>query len=228
VLYSALASGSGDQGFARGLVDVPWPAIVGILSAVTMTLGNLSALHQTNLKRLLAYSSISHAGFALMGLSAASLLGVQSVMVYLLIYLVMNLGAFLAVIVIAQATACCPERHRRGSGGFTLVVIEETSEPRAADNRAIGPIVVRGARLALDQLAVQPLMETLGVIVLHKFLDQVPQMSLAENHEVFATLCSRWLSACKPRRGRKMAILLTKRTASRLVSALTFSSASEP
>jgi len=104
VLYSALASGSGDQGFARGLVDVPWPAIVGILSAVTMTLGNLSALHQTNLKRLLAYSSISHAGFALMGLSAASLLGVQSVMVYLLIYLVMNLGAFLAVIVIAQAT----------------------------------------------------------------------------------------------------------------------------
>jgi NADH-quinone oxidoreductase subunit N len=104
VLYSALASATGDQGFARGLVDVPWPAVVGILSAVTMTLGNLTALHQTNLKRLLAYSSISHAGFVLMGLSAASLLGVQSVMIYLLIYLVMNLGAFLAVIVIAQAT----------------------------------------------------------------------------------------------------------------------------
>ena len=103
VLYSALA-GTAQEGFARGLAQVPWPAVVGILSAVTMTLGNLTALHQQNLKRLLAYSSISHAGYALMGLSAASLLGVQSVMIYLLVYLVMNLGAFLAVIVIAQAT----------------------------------------------------------------------------------------------------------------------------
>lgn len=104
VFYSALASAGGSEGFARGLVDVPWPAVVGVLSAVTMTLGNLTALHQTNLKRLLAYSSISHAGFALMGLAAASRLGVQSVMVYMLVYLVMNLGAFLAVIAIAQAT----------------------------------------------------------------------------------------------------------------------------
>ncbi len=104
VLFSALASPGDGIGFVRGLSDVPWPAVVGILSAVTMTLGNLTALHQTNLKRLLAYSSISHAGYALMGLAAASFLGVQSVMIYLLIYLVMNLGAFLAVIIIAQAT----------------------------------------------------------------------------------------------------------------------------
>jgi NADH-quinone oxidoreductase subunit N len=69
-----------------------------------MTLGNLTALHQNNLKRLLAYSSISHAGYALMGLAAASQLGVQSVMIYMLVYLVMNLGAFLAVIAIGQAT----------------------------------------------------------------------------------------------------------------------------
>jgi NADH-quinone oxidoreductase subunit N len=104
VLYSSLASSAGAEGMARGLTDVPWPAVVGILAAVTMTLGNFTALHQNNLKRLLAYSSISHAGYALMGLSAASLLGVQSVMIYLLVYLVMNLGAFLAVIAIAQAT----------------------------------------------------------------------------------------------------------------------------
>jgi NADH-quinone oxidoreductase subunit N len=104
VFYSALAGGGGAEGFARGLEAVPWPAVVGVLSAVTITLGNVTALHQENLKRLLAYSSISHAGYALMGLSAASLLGVQSVMIYMLVYLVMNLGAFLAVIVIAQAT----------------------------------------------------------------------------------------------------------------------------
>jgi hypothetical protein len=69
-----------------------------------------------------------------------------------------------------------------------VLVIQKSTEARAPDNRAIGPIVVRAARLALDQLAVQPLMETLGVIVFHAFLDQVPQMSLAENHEVFETL----------------------------------------
>ena len=104
VLYSSLASSDGAEGGARGLTDVPWPAVVGVLAAVTITLGNFTALHQNNLKRLLAYSSISHAGYALMGLSAASLLGVQSVMIYLLVYLVMNLGAFLAVIAIGQAT----------------------------------------------------------------------------------------------------------------------------
>jgi len=77
---------------------------VGVISAATMTLGNLVAIVQTNLKRLLAYSSIAHAGYMLMGLAAVSLTGMQSVMIYSAIYLVMNLGAFLVVIVVAQDT----------------------------------------------------------------------------------------------------------------------------
>ncbi len=90
-----------------GLVNtatVPWPAILGILAAITMTLGNLTALGQTNLKRLLAYSSIAHAGYLLMGLAAASVLGFQSVLVYLVVYLFMNLGAFLVVTLMAAQT----------------------------------------------------------------------------------------------------------------------------
>ncbi len=83
---------------------VPWPQILGVLAAITMTLGNLTALNQTNLKRLLAYSSIAHAGYLLMGLAAASELGFQSVLVYLVIYLFMNLGAFLVVGAIAAQT----------------------------------------------------------------------------------------------------------------------------
>jgi NADH-quinone oxidoreductase subunit N len=59
---------------------------------------------QTNLKRLLAYSSIAHAGYTLMGLAALSTIGMQGVMIYMLVYLVMNLGAFLVVIVVAEAT----------------------------------------------------------------------------------------------------------------------------
>ena len=83
---------------------VPWPQILGVLAAITMTLGNLAALNQTNLKRLLAYSSIAHAGYLLMGLAAASELGFQSVLVYLVVYLFMNLGAFLVVGAIASQT----------------------------------------------------------------------------------------------------------------------------
>jgi NADH-quinone oxidoreductase subunit N len=84
----------GGLGVAVG--NIPWPAVVGVLSAVTMTLGNL--------KRLLAYSSIAHAGYALMGIAANSFVGTQAVMVYMLAYLVMNLGAFLAVIVVERFT----------------------------------------------------------------------------------------------------------------------------
>jgi NADH-quinone oxidoreductase subunit N len=84
--------------------DVPWPAIIGIISAVTMTLGNVTALVQNNLKRMLAYSSIAHAGYLLMGLAAASAAGVQSILVYLVIYVFMNVGAFLVVIAVSRAT----------------------------------------------------------------------------------------------------------------------------
>ncbi len=84
--------------------DLPWPAIIGIISAITMTLGNLTAIVQTNLKRLLAYSSIAHAGYLLMGLAAASAAGVQSILVYLIVYVLMNVGAFLVVIAVSRVT----------------------------------------------------------------------------------------------------------------------------
>ena len=103
--HSALAGpGSGPAGFAFPIAGIPWPAVVGVIAAVTMTLGNLTALGQTNLKRLLAYSSIAHAGYTLMGLSAVSGRGIQAVMIYMLIYLVMNVGAFVVVILVAEAT----------------------------------------------------------------------------------------------------------------------------
>jgi NADH-quinone oxidoreductase subunit N len=96
--------GAAGSGLADAIAGIPWPAVVGVMAAVTMTLGNLTALAQTNLKRLLAYSSIAHAGYMLMGLSTASDMGVQAVMIYLLVYVVMNLGAFLVVILVADAT----------------------------------------------------------------------------------------------------------------------------
>lgn len=84
--------------------DIDWVPLVAALSAVTMTLGNLVAMRQTNIKRLLAYSSIAHAGYILMGVAAASQFGVNSTLYYLLTYLLTNLAAFGFVIVYYRQT----------------------------------------------------------------------------------------------------------------------------
>lgn len=72
--------------------------IISILAMLTMTIGNLAALKQTDIKRLLAYSSISHAGFLLMGIAVLNEAGRQAVFFYIPVYVLMNLGAFMAVI----------------------------------------------------------------------------------------------------------------------------------
>jgi NADH-quinone oxidoreductase subunit N len=98
------------------VTELPWPAIIGIISAITMTLGNLTAIVQTNLKRLLAYSSIAHAGYLLMGLAAASAAGVQAILIYLIIYVLMNVGAFLVIIAVSRHTGGEDIKDFRGLG----------------------------------------------------------------------------------------------------------------
>ncbi len=74
-----------------------WSWALAVLSALTMTLGNLAALRQSSLKRMLAYSSIAHAGYALVGLVPGTPQGVAAVVFYMVTYLFMNLGAFAVV-----------------------------------------------------------------------------------------------------------------------------------
>ena len=81
-----------------------WGLVLAVLSAITMTYGNLVAMFQTNIKRLLGYSSISHAGYLLMGAAAGSVLGTSGINFYLLGYLFTNLAAFLVIIVFSIAT----------------------------------------------------------------------------------------------------------------------------
>jgi len=78
--------------------ELPWPQLLAVLAVATMTLGNLVAMQQNNIKRMLAYSSIAHAGYMLMALPTLSSQGVYAVMIYLVMYLFMNLGAFFVVI----------------------------------------------------------------------------------------------------------------------------------
>src|SRR5688500_20298998 len=75
-------------------LSTSWTAILAVLAAVTMTVGNLLALPQTNIKRLLAYSSVAHAGYVLIGVVALTQLGVASVGFYLAAYIRTHLLAF--------------------------------------------------------------------------------------------------------------------------------------
>jgi NADH-quinone oxidoreductase subunit N len=77
-----------------------WRMVLWVAAAATMIYGNVAALTQNNVKRMLAYSSIAHAGYALMGLVAANQTGAWALLVYMLIYSFMNLGAFGFVILL--------------------------------------------------------------------------------------------------------------------------------
>ncbi|MCI4626481.1 MAG: NADH-quinone oxidoreductase subunit N [Candidatus Magnetoovum sp. WYHC-5] len=77
-----------------------WVNLLIPIAILTMAVGNIVALAQTNIKRMLAYSSIAHAGYALLGIIAASNEGLSAMMNYMLIYLFMNVGAFILVIML--------------------------------------------------------------------------------------------------------------------------------
>ncbi len=87
-----------------------WQAIVEILAIISMAVGGLAAISQSNIKRLMAYSSIGHMGYALMGLAAGTEAGIQATLVYLAIYVVMSFGAF----------ACIIAMRRRGQAVETI------------------------------------------------------------------------------------------------------------
>jgi len=81
---------------------IDWQTLLIIFSIFTMTFGNFAALWQDNLKRMLAYSSIAHAGYLILGVAVFSDQGLMAVLVYFFIYMFMNLGAFYVVMLIAN------------------------------------------------------------------------------------------------------------------------------
>ncbi|MBC8145838.1 MAG: NADH-quinone oxidoreductase subunit N [bacterium] len=93
-----------------------WRTLVAIISVATMSLGNLAALQQTNLKRLLAYSSIAHAGYMLMGVVVSTTYGVAAILIYFAVYLLMNLGGFFAIQKIAEQIGSEEIEDYRGLG----------------------------------------------------------------------------------------------------------------
>jgi len=79
-----------------------WQQVVVVISMASMVLGSFAAINQRNIKRLMAYSSIGHVGYALMGLATADQVGIRGLLIYLAIYLFMNVGTFAVILSMRQ------------------------------------------------------------------------------------------------------------------------------
>ena len=101
--FDGLGASAPELGSSADGSGPPWPIIAGCLAMATMTVGNLSALNQDNVKRILAYSSIAHAGYMLLGFSVFTHTGMAAIVFYVFAYCFMNLGAFLVVMALAEA-----------------------------------------------------------------------------------------------------------------------------
>jgi NADH-quinone oxidoreductase subunit N len=112
--FTGFSSTSGGTDYWTQFNFIDWHIVVLVISIVTMIFGNIAALRQDNMKRLLAYSSIAHAGYIFMGTVVLTSQGLQSVLIYLITYLFMNLGAFLIVIEIFNRTGSFDLKDYRG------------------------------------------------------------------------------------------------------------------
>lgn len=122
------------------LPQFDWTHLLAIIAVLTMTVGNLVAIWQDNMKRLLAYSSIAHAGYMLMGVVVLSNEGLMAILVYFVVYLFMNLGAFYTVMLIANKTGSEDVQEYRGLGArapflcvaLTIFLVSLTGIPPTA------------------------------------------------------------------------------------------------
>jgi NADH-quinone oxidoreductase subunit N len=104
--------------YALPALYLDWKIVLSALAALTMILGNIAALAQSNLKRLLAYSSIAHAGYLLMGLATGGALGAAGMVFYLAAYAFTNLGAFALLAVLAEGAGQAEDQSMERYAGL--------------------------------------------------------------------------------------------------------------
>jgi NADH-quinone oxidoreductase subunit N len=183
-----------------------WRVIVWVASAATMIYGNVVALTQDNVKRMLAYSSIAHAGYALMGLVAANAIGAWSLMMYMLVYAFMNLGAFGFVILLESKGFAGEEigdyaglarRHPAAALGMLIFMLALAGIPPTAGFMGklyLFAAAVEGGYVVLTVIAV-----IMSAVSLYYYFRIVVQMYLREGTEDDAApaelLEDRWAEA---------------------------------
>ncbi len=110
------------EGYWQVINVIDWKSFFILISIITMTLGNFAALWQNNMKRLLAYSSIAHAGYIMLGLVVMSNEGILAIIIYFTVYAIMNLGAFFIVMLIANKIGSEEIDDYKGLGYSTPVL----------------------------------------------------------------------------------------------------------
>ncbi|NBT94000.1 MAG: NADH-quinone oxidoreductase subunit N [Chloroflexi bacterium] len=170
-----------------------WSVILAILAAVTMIVGNTAAVSQQSIKRMLAYSSIAHAGYILVAVVAASRVGMASLLFYTVGYTVMNLGAFMVVILLGKRSedhllisdyAGLSRRHPVLAGLMALFMLSLAGIPPTVG--FVGKFYIFTAAVQADYawLAVIGLLSS--VISVYYYLRVVYQMYMVRR------ACSRW------------------------------------
>ncbi|TVQ70802.1 MAG: NADH-quinone oxidoreductase subunit N [Balneolaceae bacterium] len=168
---------------------VPWHLILAVLAAVTMLAANLMALWQENIKRLLAYSSIAHAGFILMGLALVTDEGISAMMIYLAIYLFMNMGAFYVVMLVANKLNTEAIADYEGLGhrspflsvSMAIFLVALAGFPPTAG--FIAKVYIFGATISAGMIWLVAVAGLATVISLFYYIRVVRNMFLVEPHE---------------------------------------------
>jgi len=190
--------------FAPGVEH--WRIVLWVASAATMIYGNVAALTQDNVKRMLAYSSIAHAGYALMGLVAFNEMGAWALLMYMLIYAFMNLGAFGFVILLESKGfagekivdyAGLARRHPGAALGMLIFMLALAGIPPTAGFMGklyLFAAAVEGGYVLLTLIAV-----IMSAVSLYYYFRIVVQMYLQDGEEEGAEpaelLRDRWTEA---------------------------------
>ncbi len=168
---------------------IDWRSIIVLLSILTMTLGNFTALWQDNLKRMLAYSSIAHAGYLLLGVAVLSDQGITATMIYFIVYLFMNLGAFFVVMIIANKIGSEDIDDYKGLGktmpllgvALALFLVSLVGLPPTAG--FIGKVVLFLALVDADMIALAVIALLNSVVSLYYYIRVLKNLYLVQVDE---------------------------------------------
>ncbi len=194
---------------AFGPLDVTLTNALWILAALTMVVGNVMAVIQDNVKRMLAYSSIAHAGYLLMGLVAATSAGYSAILFYLIVYTFMNLGAFGVVVALSQRGQDCEDiesfaglaRTRPGLAALmTLFMLSLAGIPGTAG--FIAKFTIFAAAVSADVIWLTVIAVLMSVVSVYYYLRipvlmymrepaaEAPRMELASGEALVLLACA--------------------------------------
>lgn len=166
-----------------------WTTLIALISVLTMTVGNFVALWQENVKRLLAYSSIAHAGYLLMGVVVLTNVGITAILLYFVFYLLMNLGAFFIAQLVLNETGSEEMKHYVGLGYrspvlavlMTVFLISLTGLPPTAG--FIGKLYIFSAVLEQGWIWLAVIGVLNSVVSLFFYVKIIMNMFLRQNPE---------------------------------------------